>query len=254
MLGGFKLVVREARALGPGFLRHYSARARGRGEITLPLKNAGQVTVRPADSDVEVLRQVFLDREYSFSLYPPWQRVTAAYQELVAQGRTPIIVDAGANIGAASIHFRREFPKAAIVAVEPDPGNADLLRRNVEPHGVTVLEAALGSAPGHVSVSKSKNSWGIRTQRADQGCPVVTMADAFAAAEGVPWLAKIDIEGFESDVFSRNLDWLDAVYAVILEPHDWLLPGSSESFQRAFGERQFDMMMKGENLLYSRRL
>ena len=81
------------------------------------------------------------------------------------------------------------------------------------------------------------------------------MTDAFAkVANGVPFIVKIDIEGFESDLFSTNVGWLDDVYMVIIEPHDWMLPGmkSSRSFQVAMGQHDFDIFVLGENLIYVR--
>ena len=42
----------------------------------------------------------------------------------------------------------------------------------------------------------------------------------------------------------------------MIEPHDWLLPGSGTStdFQKAMAERGFDLLISGENLLYVRRV
>jgi len=81
------------------------------------------------------------------------------------------------------------------------------------------------------------------------------MADAFAkVAGGIPFIAKIDIEGFESDLFSANVEWLNDVSMVIIEPHDWMLPGkkTSRSFQAAMGRHDFEIFISGENLIYIR--
>ena len=68
------------------------------------------------------------------------------------------------------------------------------------------------------------------------------------------FIAKIDIEGFEKDLFSSNLGWIDRAEMVIIEPHDWMLPGqqSSATFQRAMGSRDFELFISGENLIYVR--
>jgi hypothetical protein len=65
---------------------------------------------------------------------------------------------------------------------------------------------------------------------------------------------KIDIEGFESDVFASNTEWLDDVTVVLVEPHDWMLPGqgSSRTMQVAMAARPFEMLISGENLIYVR--
>jgi hypothetical protein len=78
-----------------------------------------------------------------------------------------------------------------------------------------------------------------------------------SATDTKPFLIKIDIEGFERDLFAGSLDWLDTVALVFIEPHDWMLPGSrsSSGLQKAFGDRDFDLLLCGENLVYvSRRI
>jgi hypothetical protein len=95
----------------------------------------------------------------------------------------------------------------------------------------------------------------MQTVRADAGVPVLTVRDAAARVpNGKLFIVKVDIEGFESDLFAANLDWLDEVEAVYLEPHDWLEPGkgTSFSFQRAMAQHPFELFIKGENLVYAR--
>ena len=67
---------------------------------------------------------------------------------------------------------------------------------------------------------------------------------------GAPFIVKIDIEGFEGELFSRNLEWLDRFYVLIIELHDWMLPRqrSSQSFLRAVGALDRDFLQVGENV------
>jgi hypothetical protein len=79
--------------------------------------------------------------------------------------------------------------------------------------------------------------------------------DAFAASGGdTPFIVKIDIEGFEKDLFASNTAWIERCYAVIIEPHDWMLPGemSSRTFQQAMAQHPFELYMRGENIIYAR--
>jgi FkbM family methyltransferase len=125
---------------------------------------------------------------------------------------------------------------------------------------VLVVEAAIGSEPGSVDlVDEGNGSWAVQTRRAvDGGVAVVTVPELVArCGEGAElFIVKVDIEGFESDLFAANLEWLDQAAAVMIEPHDWLLPGSGTStdFQKAMAERGFDLLISGENLLYVRRV
>ena len=40
-----------------------------------------------------------------------------------------------------------------------------------------------------------------------------------------PFICKIDIEGAEAELFSRNTEWISRFPIVVMEPHDWLLSG-----------------------------
>jgi hypothetical protein len=73
-------------------------------------------------------------------------------------------------------------------------------------------------------------------------------------SDAAPFLAKIDIEGFESDLFSSSTDWLNNLDVLLIEPHDWLFPrkGTSRPFQKVMAEHDFEIHIIGENLVYVR--
>jgi FkbM family methyltransferase len=61
-----------------------------------------------------------------------------------------LIVDAGANIGMFALYIKRRYPAAEILAFEPTPESAAVLRQNIGLHGltgITVHEVALGRRP-----------------------------------------------------------------------------------------------------------
>lgn len=66
--------------------------------------------LRVPSSDIGIYRQVFLREEYKFA----------------AEIEPEVIVDAGANIGLASIYFANKYPHARIVAIEPEASNFEL--------------------------------------------------------------------------------------------------------------------------------
>jgi FkbM family methyltransferase len=220
------------------------------------MKNVGEVHMRLGDSDFAVFKQVFVNREYDLAVIgEAANRVKAAYAAILGRGRKPVILDAGANVGAASLWFAREFPKAEVVAIEPDPENAKLLRLNTrEVPNITVLEAAVAGSAGKVSLSANGLGWAVQTVRSDHGeFPAITIEDALATVhQGEQFIVKIDIEGFESDLFEGDLGWIDRTTVVMVEPHDWLFPGrgTSRSFQAAMGSRNFEIFIAGENLIY----
>ena len=183
--------------------------------------------------------------------------MAAAYERVVASGRVPLIIDAGANIGAASMWFARRYPAARIIAVEPDPANADLCRRNAGPMGVDVVEAAVGSRPGTVDLlDDGMGEWGIQTVRGEGGVPVVTIPELMSRhADAEPFIVKIDIEGFEEDLFPAETEWFGRQHVVFVEPHDWAHPaaGRTDNLRRVTADSGTDLLIHGLSLVFIRR-
>src|SRR5436190_21998125 len=73
------------------------------------------VYVRIGTTDLSVLKQVLVERQYDFSL-PVTPKV---------------IVDAGANIGLSAVFFANKYPAAVIFAIEPEESNFKVLEKNV---------------------------------------------------------------------------------------------------------------------------
>jgi FkbM family methyltransferase len=246
--------VKDLALLGPQFAGACAAaRLKTSGTVSVPVSGFGTITVRCRDSDTATLRQVFRDREYHIGSQEMRSRLDARYATMLADGKVPVIVDTGANIGAAAVWFSALYPKARVLAVEPDPANFAILAKNAEGR-FEAVEAALGGERGHVEAVRSGQSWATQTRRSDAGIAMLTITDLVAQVpDGELLLAKIDIEGFESDLFDGDCRWLDECAVVMVEPHDWMQPGTSASFQRELGKRDFDMLINGENLVYVRR-
>jgi hypothetical protein len=70
------------------------------------------------------------------------------------------------------------------------------------------------------------------------------------AAGRVPFIAKIDIEGGEAELFAAETGWVDQFPLLIVELHDWLLPraGTSRSFLRCVAGLDRDFVYLGENV------
>ena len=104
-LFGFKGVMARALACVPGANREF--------EACVPNSSRG-VIVRLGTTDVAVFEHVFINQEYGFSL-----------------ARSPtVVIDAGANIGLSAVYFKLKYPKATIIAVEPEPSNFKILVQN----------------------------------------------------------------------------------------------------------------------------
>jgi FkbM family methyltransferase len=186
------------------------------------------------------------------------------FPELADLGRTsaaglrPLIVDCGANIGAASMYFSQAFPDARIVSVEPASDNFDLLWRNVDPLRVRSVQAAVASRPGSLAVrDPGAGAWAYRTGAEEAAGTVIGEVDAITIEQiledepgTTPFILKVDIEGAESDLFSANTEAISRFPVVIIELHDWMLPGegTSQSFLRWHLDQEREFVHHGENV------
>lgn len=244
--------IRDVRVFGPRVLLRFIRDGR-----PVHLKDLGQVSFRRGGSDFDCFRLVHQKGDYDILALPQVrQRFERELMSIKESGKTPLIIDGGANVGSSALWFAKLFPEAAIDAIEPDQENFALLSKNLAGYrSIKPIHAALGSVAGHAEIVSSARGDAVRTERAETGTPVVTINDLNSSRKDLAlFLVKIDIEGFERDLFETNLDWLDDAFAVIIEPHDWMLPGqhSSKTFMQAMSSRNFEIFIVGENLLFLR--
>ena len=223
----------------------------------VPVANGLALDIRRNTSDLEVVRQIWRDEQYAIPYTAHMERLKRFEADIRAGGHVPVIVDAGANIGAAALWFAKAWPSAHVVAVEPDAGNAAMARRNCAAFpSIDILEAAIGGAAGFVATGGESEAFAVTTHRASAGVPIVRIDECVSRVhKGILFAVKLDIEGFEDDLFAANTGWLDEAKLVYIEPHDHLFPerGSSTNFQAEMGWRNFDVLIRGENLVYIRR-
>jgi FkbM family methyltransferase len=227
-------------------------------ELMLNLPGGGQRKfLFRADSvgDAGVVDQIFRAADYQIHPDARFQSLMRYASTQSVGGKRPLVIDAGANIGASSVYFALQYPSGRVVAVEPEKGNAELLRRNAEGLDIVVREAALGAEPGEAFLSDPGHSdWGFRVG-ASGAVPVavVSVPEILAETDAqqlFPLVCKIDIEGGEAALFAKNTEWLDRFAMVTIELHDWLLPGegNSRNFLRAIASNDFDFLYRGENV------
>ena len=108
-----------------------------------------------------------------------------------------------------------------------------------------------------LDVPADHQSWTVRTERSENGdVSLVTIPDLIdAEGPGASlFLVKIDIEGFEKDVFGNATPWIDKSAATIVEIHDWLFPGegTSRNLFRDMANLEREVLISGENLIFLR--
>jgi FkbM family methyltransferase len=132
--------------------------------------------------------------------------------------------------------------------VEPFLENAMLARKNLAQSAgdVVLLEAAAGSSDGFADFSAAVDSNRGSVSFGTEGkTRVVSMDTLFKEAEIGPRidLMKVDIEGGEAELFSKNLEWLARVQNIIVEFHPDII--DVEPVTRAICSRGFRHILPG---------
>jgi FkbM family methyltransferase len=201
-------------------------------ELRVGRLNGRPVWLREGTADVDTLWDVFV---HSYHLPPA--RVQRRGMHLVW--------DLGANIGLTMADLAERHPGARVVGVELDAENAALARLNVAPWGArcAVIEGAVWPDDGelrYVRFAGSTAGHHVTEAPLDED---VAVTEAVAEAVAIsPWTllaledpeatvdyAKIDIEGAEQELLSRDTGWAERVNTVAVEIHP---PYSVESCER----------------------
>ena len=210
-------------------------------------------------SDNLYYEQVIADEDYSFSAKngQPWTQgisLDRYYDHLIANEKTPLILDLGAKIGMSALYFASKYPQAKIYAVEPDGENFQMLIMNTPGLSIEYFQAAIGASEGtSFSSDPGLSDWGFRVG-GDSGTKVEVLemkklVEGAIATDLVPLLCKIDIEGGEQALFSHNTAWFKLFPLVIAELHDWMLPfqNSSRGFLETLSDSGYELIYRGEN-------
>jgi len=205
------------------------------------------------EGDWGAIHQVFHCLDYRVDIWAQGDALTKFYNSRPKDTKL-LIIDAGANIGAASVYFSTAYPGSKVVAIEPEKNNCTLARLNCAGREIELIEGAIGAEPGTMFLQDpGLSSWGFRVGSQGKYEVKVHSIDQILNAQEAavtPFILKVDIEGGEDSLFSGNCDWIDRFALVIVETHDWMMPGgaTSRSFYQQISSRDFDILQRGENI------
>jgi FkbM family methyltransferase len=170
----------------------------------------------------------------------------SAHQAIFEQGiyafetghDAPRILDGGANIGLATLYWKRRHPGARITAFEPDPAIFEVLAWNCRTHGLHDVElvprglwsqdgtlrfAPDGADGGHVTPAGHETE-ATHEEAAAAGTTsvAVTRLRPYLEAEARVDLLKLDIEGAETEVLLDCDGALGHVQRVFVEFHSYV--------------------------------
>jgi FkbM family methyltransferase len=201
--------------LGIGGLAKYVMRAPLRRFASGPYRLSSpyarySVWVRPRTSDIYVFDQIFAKREY---------RCLDGIPEPL------LIIDCGANVGYSAAYFLSRYPRARLMAIEPDSANFEALTRNTENYGSRVcrLNCAVWSHATRLVLSEGTlgdyEEWGRTVREAKVGETATIEAVEIGSLIEPGTLVKMDVEGAEEVLFASPPSWLSRVSAIVIEVH-----------------------------------
>lgn len=169
------------------------------------------------ESDFDlVYNEIFKVNQYKFS----------------ARTTSPFILDCGANIGISVLYFKKLYPRARVIAFEPNPETFKLLERNVRQNnlsGVQLVNAAVGESEGEIVfyVNNDPVCWSLSdtgiagSYGGPAGWKTITVPQVRLSSyitEPVDYL-KLDIEGMEELVLREIEERIDAIAEIRMEFH-----------------------------------
>ncbi len=212
------------------------------GNVQIQVRKAQHpIVLRPGTSDVPLLYHIFVEKEYG----------------ITPQKEPSFIIDAGANVGFTAVYFANRFPKARIIAIEPETSNFKLLQENTQAYpNVRCIKAGVWNSSTQLRISnlEKDSKWGFQveetTSTGPDTCPAVSINDLLKEEKKKKIdIAKIDIEGSEKELFEKNYQWLSKTNLIVIEFHDRMKPGCSKPFWEAVKNMKFKHYKKRKNVI-----
>ena len=172
--------------------------------------------LRLSSTDWLVLEEIFHQDEYAF------------VRDAVKSAGW--VVDLGANVGFSLRYWQTLFPRARVIAMEPEAGNCEICSQNINSAGradqVTLLQAGVGSVRRKMQMMDvGEGEWAYRTVENQTGrgnpveiLPLAEVLKNHARGEKID-LLKCDIEGAERELFADCRDWIGQIDAIVIELH-----------------------------------
>jgi FkbM family methyltransferase len=190
----------------------------------------GQARVTPRFTPGRI-KLMDLDVHYAdlLTLCPQWDDIFVKRAlEFATSSPAPRILDCGANVGLASLFFRRAYPKARITAFEADPALFAVLEANLRANGASDVHAR------HAAVWTSIGTLTFQCEGADSGMIGSLPGAVTGSPAVVPCLRlrdllenetvdllKLDIEGAEALVLEDCEPALHRVKALVMDLHEF---------------------------------
>ncbi|MGE0251927.1 MAG: FkbM family methyltransferase [Dongiaceae bacterium] len=202
-----------------------------------------------------IMKEVFIDQSYYFQ----------------TKKKNPFIIDCGANIGLASLYFKKLYPESKVLCFEPDPDVFQKLETNIRQNNLTNIQAeqkALSSQNGKLTFQRSETLTGELT--ADHPAWFGTSSGHLKNAGDKPAAGEITVDTVKlSDYINEEVDFLKIdiegaehrvieelaasgkirhIKQLVMEYHDEILAGADRlsAMLRLLEENGFAPIVGGE--------
>lgn len=194
----------------------------------MPQTHLGHFTVSFANSEEfhQVKKEIWSDHAYYFE----------------TNKLEPVIIDAGAHIGLATLYWKKYYPQAKIIAIEPNHYTRTLFEQNTWQNNlndISVIDRALSDQDEPITFYFPRNltdwqlnsgqlaqGWNGQLEKTMQAIKVNTIRLSSLLNQPVD-LLKLDIEGGEQAVLIETRHCLHNVKHLIMEFH----PTPSQSLE-----------------------
>jgi len=206
--------------------------------------------------DINTVFQVFGYEEYNPKIIHSFKK--KIFDFYAKNNMDLLIVDCGANIGSTSRYFSELFPKAKIISIEPDTQNFNLAKKNSNSEKISLLKNAVASSNFSYEVKSQLDprAHKIKFNKKNKKNKTITIMQLLEKNKKFkPFIIKIDIEGFEDNLFKKNIKWMDNFKIIIIEIHDWMIPTKAisnnliKSLAIISKKNKRDLIIQGENLI-----
>ncbi len=133
---------------------------------------------------------------------------------------------------------------------------SNFYKKNINKNNFDLISKAISSNHRNFEIEKkSDDPRSFRTIHSSKGdiesITVNKLLEKYNSQKYEPFIIKIDIEGHEKELFNENLEWIDKFKIIIIEPHDWLIPGKSifNNFIKSISKLNRDFIILNENIV-----
>jgi FkbM family methyltransferase len=204
--------------------------------MLVPQTKVDQFTVEFHNSEEFHLikREVFTQRVYDFE-FPALDQFSVLDDPAGTNSPPPLIVDAGAHIGLASLFFAKNYPQAKILALEPQATNFKLLKANIWHNKledrIEARQLALAAKTGPITLhvdtvwdwfstaSLHQGAWTGNQETKAITVEAISLTDLLNQLDRPIDLLKLDIEGAEQSILEAAGASLQQIRSMVIEFH-----------------------------------